>query len=64
MWNSKFQTKGVIWVHTQKLVSPPITGTVTKADLLVNVCRNTAYSSLPSKCFPAAEDCAQEHDSS
>lgn len=64
MWNSKFQIKSVICVHTQKLILPVTIGTVTKADLLVNVCRNTVHSSLPSKCFPATEVCAQKHDSS
>lgn len=33
MWNSKFQIKNVICVHTQKLMLSVIIGTVTKADL-------------------------------
>lgn len=62
MRNSKFQIKNVICIHTQKLMLSVIIGTVTKADLLVNVGRNSLHSSLPSKCFPAAEVCAQKHD--
>lgn len=41
MWNSKFQIKTYM-VHTQKLILPVII-TVTKGDLLVNVCRNTVH---------------------